>query len=109
MNIFQYIGTKKLNELIIPNPYDSAGKLDVTKGPDRFIGLLGSEQKISEKDALKYSNTTVGTIYSCIIKMVRIQPDFATVNLTDIIVGRPLFWNDTKKFYVTPLASATAR
>lgn len=109
MNLFQYLGTKKLNELILPNPYDSNGKLDVTQGPNRYLGLLGSEYKLSEKTALKVSNTTIGTLYSCVVKMVRIQPDFGTVALTDIIAGRPLYWNDTKKFTVTPLASLTAK
>lgn len=109
MNIAQYLGTKKLNELILENPFDSAGKYDVTKGPSRFVGLLGSEFTFSEKQALKLSNTLIGTLYACTIKMVRVDPAFGTVLLTDIIVGRPLYWSDTKKFLVTPLASLTSR
>lgn len=111
MNILQFLGTKKLNELVIAGDYvtGSTTQHDVSKGPDRYTGLLGSEFTFSERMALKLSNTTVGTLYGCTIKMVRVQPDFGTVALTDIIVGRPLFWNDTKKFFVTPLAAATAR
>lgn len=111
MNILQYIGTKKLNELIISGDYltGSTTQHDVSKGPDRYTGLLGSKYTFSEKEGLKLSNTTLGTIYGCTIQMCRVQPDFGTVALTDIIVGRPLYWNDTKKFFVTPLATATAR
>lgn len=111
MNILQFLGTKKLNELIIAGDYvtGSSTQHDVSKGPDRYTGLLGSEFTFSEKTALKLSNTTIGTLYGCTIKMVRVQPDFGTVALTDIIVGRPLFWNDKKKHFVTPLASATAQ
>ena len=111
MNLFEYLGEKKLNELIIPNPYDSAGKIDVTKGPiaSRFLGLLGQEFKLSEKTALKQSNTTIGTLYGGIYKIVRVQPDFATVAITDVIVGRMMFWNDKKKNLVTPLAAITGQ
>lgn len=111
MNIFQFIGTKKLNELILTGDYvtGSTTQHDVSKGPDRYSGLLGSKYTFSEKEGLKLSNTTLGTIYGCTIQLVRIQPDFGTVLLTDIIVGRPLYWNDTKKFFVTPLATATSR
>lgn len=109
MNLIEYLGTKKLNELILENPYDSAGKVDITKGPNRYIGLLGSEWKLSEKTALKQSNTTIGTLYGARYKLVRIQSDFGTVALTDIIVGRPMFWSNKKKHEVTPLASITAQ
>jgi|SRR6185295_5349368 len=111
MDLVEYLGTKKLNELIIENPYNSSGVLDIAAGKhnQRGLGFLGQEFRLSEKQGLKQSNTTVGTIYSCVVKMVRVQPDFGTVALTDIVVGRPLFWNDTKKFFVTPLATATAR
>lgn len=107
--LFEYIGEGKLNELILPNPYDSAGKVDIKRGPNQYIGLLGEEFKLSEKTALKQSNTTLGTLYGATYKLVRIQPDFATVALTDIIVGRMMFWNDKKKNLVTPLASIVAQ
>src|SRR6266851_5106771 len=109
MNLIEYVGTKKLNDLIIANPYDPVTlKRDVTLRPDRFTGLLGSEFKLSEKIALKQSNTLVGTLYSCILKAVRIDP--AQVGaITTIVPGRPLFWSDTKKFYVVSDATATAR
>lgn len=111
MDLVEYLGTKKLNELIIENPYNAAGVIDIAAGKhnQRGLGFLGQRVRLSEKQALKQSNTTIGTLYNCVIQLVRIQPDFGTVNLTDIIVGRPLFWNDTKKFLVTPLASATAK
>lgn len=107
--LFEYIGEGKLNELILPNPYNSAGAIDKKLGPNRYIGLLGEEFKISQATALKQSNTTIGTLYGGTYKLVRVQPDFATVLLTDIIVGRPMFWNDKKKNLVTPLATATSQ
>ncbi len=111
MDLVEYLGTKKLNELIIENPYNASGVIDIAQGKhnQRGLGFLGQRVRLSEKQALKQSNTTIGTLYNCVIQMVRIQPDFGTVNLTDIIVGRPLFWNDKKKFLVTPLASLTAQ
>lgn len=111
MDLVEYLGTKKLNELIIENPYNSSGVIDIAAGKhnQRGLGFLGQRFRLSEKQALKQSNTTVGTLYNCVIQMVRIQPDFGTVALTDIIVGRPLFWNDKKKFLVTPLAATTAQ
>jgi hypothetical protein len=109
MDLVTYLGERKLNELIIPR--GTATKVDISRGEhlNRGIGFLGQRVRLSEKQGLKLSNTTIGTLYSCEIQFVRIQPDFGTVNLADIVVGRPLFWNDTKKFFVTPLASITAR
>lgn len=109
MDLITYVGEGKLNELIIPrgtslNPDIKAGNHLL-----RGYGFLGQRVRVSEKQGLKLSNTAIGTIYSCEIQLVRIQPDFGTVALTDIVAGRPLFWNDTKKFFVTPLATATAR
>lgn len=112
MDLFSYIGTGKLNDLIIPNPLDSSGRFDVTGklGPlaQELYGMLGQRFKFSEAQALKLSNTNKGTLYNCEIQMVRVDPNFGTVLLTDIIVGRPLFWSDKTKRLVTPLASATA-
>lgn len=110
-DLVAYLGTKKLNELILPNPYNAAGLIDIAAGKhnERGRGFLGQRFRLSEKQGLKLSNTTIGTIYGCEIQFVRIQPDFGTVAITDIIAGRPLFWNDTKKFLVTPLAAITAR
>lgn len=111
MDLVEYLGTKKLNELILPNPYNSAGVIDIAAGKhnERGRGFLGQRFRLSEKQGLKQSNTTIGTIYGCVVMLVRIQPDFGTVLITDIDVGRPLFWSDKKKFEVTPLASATAQ
>jgi hypothetical protein len=108
-DLIAYLGEGKLNELIIPRGISATPDIKTGGHLTRGIGFLGQEFRVSEKTGLKLSNTTVGTIYGCVIKMVRIQPDFGTVALTDIDVGRPLFWNDTKKFFVTPLASATAK
>ncbi len=109
MDLVTYLGDKKLNDLVIARGISTVK--DLTKGEHlmRGEGFLGQRIRLSEKQALKLSNTTVGTLYGCEVQFVRIQPDFATVLLTDIVVGRPLFWNDTKKFFVTPLASITAR
>lgn len=113
MDLLSYLGpTGKINDFIYPNPLDSAGRfvIDDKTGPQKqmIYGLLGSRYKFSEGAALKRSNTTKGTIYNCEMQMVRIDPSFGTVLLTDIIVGRPLFWTDKTKFLVSPLATATS-
>jgi hypothetical protein len=107
MDLVTYLGEGKLNEEIIP--VGTSVNIKTGGHLTRGVGWLGQRVRISEKQALKLSNTTIGTLYGCEIQFVRIQPDFGTVALTDIVVGRPLFWNDTKKFFVTPLATATAR
>ena len=109
MDLITYLGEGKLNELIIPRGTTAAPNIKLGQHLIRGEGFLGQRVRVSEKQGLKLSNTTIGTIYGCEIQMVRIQPDFGTVALTDIIAGRPLFWNDTKKFFVTPLAAITAR
>ena len=109
MDLITYLGEGKLNELIIPRGTTAAPNIKLGQHLIRGQGFLGQRIRLSETQALKMSNTTVGTLYGCEIQFVRIQPDFGTVTLTDIVVGRPLFWNDTKKFHVTPLATATAR
>lgn len=109
MDLITYLGEGKLNELIIPRGTATTPDIKTGKHLLRGVGFLGQEVRVSESTGLKLSNTTIGTIYGCVIKFVRVQPDFGTVTLADIDVGRPLFWNDTKKFFVTPLASATAR
>lgn len=114
MELVNYLGTKKLNDFIFPNPLDSAGRFNFGAegklGPlaAQIYGLLGARFKYSEKQALKLSNTLVGILYNCEVQMVRVDPSFGTVTLADIIVGRPLFWTDKTKFLVSPLASATA-
>lgn len=107
MDLINYLGEKKLNELIIP----VGTSVDIKAGGHltRGLGFLGQRHRISEKQALKLSNTSIGTLYGCEFQIVRIQPDFGTVALTDMIVGRPLYWNDTKKFYITPLATITSK
>lgn len=114
MELLNYIGTKKLNDFIFPNPLDSSGRFNFGAegklGPlaAQLYGLLGARYKLSEKTALKLSNTNVGTLYNCEVQLVRVSPTFGTVTLADIIVGRPLFWSDKNKFEVTPLATITA-
>lgn len=107
MELFPFLGSKKLNDFIWPNPYDSAGLFDVTKGIDdrQIVGLLGAEWQYSEGIAAKLSNTTNGTVYNSTLKLVRL--DTGSLTVTDVIVGRPLFWVDKTKFTVTPVATAT--
>lgn len=111
MELLNYLGTKKLNDFIFPNPLDSSGRFNFSAegklGPlaAQIYGLLGARYKFSEATGLKLSNTNVGTIYNCETQLVRV--DTGTLTLTDIIVGRPMFWVDKKKFLVTPVASAT--
>lgn len=109
MDLFTLLGNKKLNEFVYPNPLDSAGRFNVTgnRGPEAQMayGLLGSRFKFSEAQALKLSNTNVGTLYNCEIQIVRI--DTGTITITDLIVGRPVFWVDKSKKLITSVASAT--
>lgn len=109
MDLFKYIGNKKLNEFVFPNPLTSAGAFDPTNQTgslgQEIYGCLGQKFKMSESEALKLSNTNVGILYNCEVQLVRIST--GSLTLTDLIVGRPVFWSDKTKFEVTPVASAT--
>ena len=88
MDLVEYLGTKKLNELIIENPYNSSGVIDIAAGKhnQRGLGFLGQRFRLSEKQGLKQSNTTVGTIYGCVVMIVRIQPDFGTIRKSFLLL-----------------------
>lgn len=97
MNVFDWVPSGKLNDLDIDFPV--AGDM---KGPQPLIGMLGEEFIYDEAEGLKRSNTTVGTVYGCKLKLVRFASGSTAANLK----GRPVFWSDKKKFIVTPDATA---
>lgn len=108
MELFPFLGGKKLNDFVWPNPFNSSGIFDVTKGIDdrQIVGLLGARFKYSEAMAAKLSNTTVSTLHNFEAQLVRL--DTGSLTVTDVIAGRPLFWVSKTNFTVTPVASATA-
>jgi hypothetical protein len=99
MNVFKWLPDGKLNDLDIDFPVAGDGK-----GPQPLVGMLGEEFIVDENTGLKLSNTTKGTLYGCKLKLVRFVVGSTAANL----VGRPVFWSDKKKFYVTPDATPTS-
>lgn len=110
MDLFPYLGNSKLNNFIYPNPLDSAGRFDPTgqvgSQGQQIYGCLGQKFKYSEAQAARVSDTTVGNLYNAEYQLVRIST--GSLTLTDLVVGRPVFWSDKTKFEITPVASATA-
>jgi hypothetical protein len=101
MNVFDYVPNGKLNDLDITFPTSS--NLE-TLGPNPLVGMLGEEFEYDEATALKLSNTSKGTLFSCLLKLVRFHPTSTASNL----VGRPVFWSNKTSFVVTPDAAATS-
>lgn len=101
MDLSIYLGQdSKINEVSIAPP------VGVRNGPDLITPRAGERFHLTENRATKLSNTTVGTLRQCVIQMVRVDP--ATQTLANWVVGRPVFWSDTKIFKATTVAATTA-
>lgn len=97
MNPYLILGDRKLND------FSSTPTNPFVEGPDFVKGFLGARFALTEKIALKLSNTNKGTLRNGIYQIVRVRGA-----LVDWDIGRPVFWSDTNLFEVTSVAATTA-
>lgn len=107
MDLFDYLRKGKLNTLeesfgaTATNFVDFAEKVNSS-----FHGLLGYHKKLDNQTAAKFSDTTIYTLKEGIYRLVRSDPNIATVG--NWVLGRPLYWVNKTTYVVSPVAAAGA-
>lgn len=101
MDFFDYLPQAKLNAV------DKTYPTDATE-ISALVGMLGQKWDYDNKSALRFSKTSVGTLKWGEYQLVRLDPAMV-VAIAGAVRGRPVFWSDESKFYVTCDAAANKK
>lgn len=91
-----HIVGNKLNTVSMAYPGEDTPNQDT--GTARFSGQKGKYLSLNNKQALNFSDTTIGTLYGGVYQLVQVKSD-ATLAPA---VGLLAFWSDYDDYIVTP-------
>lgn len=88
MDMFSWLPTGFINEIDSVYP-----DTDITKGVSPLSGMLGQEFQLDDRDAARFSKTSVATEKGGRFKLVRLNPS-ASAAIASAVRGRPMFWSN---------------
>ncbi len=89
-------GIARLTNRYLNDVNDPLAGQSVTGGQE-YAGQLGSTMVLNAGEALKLSDTTVGTLYAGKYQYVK----FLSTQSGTTVVGGPVYWSDADNFVVT--------